>query len=93
MALPIEDEFDRRSSERTWSGRGALIRIDGLLSLFSCSLRDTSVRGAGIRLHLDIKLLPIEFELSDDGFRTIKRCRLVWRETDFIGVKFIERTY
>jgi len=47
----------------------------------------------GIRLHLDIKLLPVEFQLSDDGFRTIKRCRLVRRETDFIGIEFIEPIY
>ena len=43
----------------------------------------------GIRLHLDTKLLPVEFRLSDEGFRTIERCRLVWRETDLIGVEFI----
>jgi hypothetical protein len=90
--LSIEEEFERRTFERTWRGRDALIRIDGLRDIFSCSLRDIAERGAGIRLHRQIVLLPIEFELSEDNFRTVRRCRLVWRQTDFAGVAFVDRS-
>jgi hypothetical protein len=89
--LSIDAEFERRAFERTWRGRDALVRIDGLRDIFSCSLRDITDRGAGLRLHRQIVLLPIEFDLSETNFRTIRRCRLVWREADFAGIEFIDR--
>jgi hypothetical protein len=35
------------------------------------------------------KLLPTEFGLSFDGFRTEFICRLVWRDRDRGGVEFV----
>jgi hypothetical protein len=87
----LEDEFERRASERTPRNRGALLRISGLNSLFALTVRDTSDHGIGMRLHVDLPLLPVDFELSDNGFRTIRRCRLVWRESNFLGAEFIDR--
>jgi hypothetical protein len=50
-------------------------------------VRDVTNRGAGIRMH-DLAILPLNFDLSFDNFRTIRNCRLVWRAGDFIGVAF-----
>jgi hypothetical protein len=41
------------------------------------------------RLHSDgLVLLPINFYVTFDKFRTIGRCRLAWRYRDEIGVVF-----
>jgi len=46
-----------------------------------------TVKGASIRLN-GITLLPTEFEISFDGFRTLQPCRLIWRDGDFAGIAF-----
>jgi hypothetical protein len=33
-------------------------------------------------------LLPLDFELSFDNFHTIRECRVIWRQGDFVGVAF-----
>jgi hypothetical protein len=48
--------------------------------------RRTNV-GAGIRAQ-DLKILPLSFALSFDNFRTVRMCRLIWRQGDFLGVAF-----
>jgi hypothetical protein len=35
-----------------------------------------------------VGLLPIEFFVTFDNFRTIGRCQLAWRRRDHIGVVF-----
>jgi hypothetical protein len=42
---------------------------------------------AGIRLY-GINVIPVEFDLSFDNFRTIRRSHLIWRSGDFFGVAF-----
>jgi hypothetical protein len=44
----LENEFERRASERTPQNRGALLRIAGLKDLFALTLRDASDRGVGM---------------------------------------------
>jgi hypothetical protein len=83
------DIFERRATERKPCCIGALLRSPGLRGLFSCSVRDVSLRGASLRLHQQIALLPVELEFSDDSFRTTRRSRLIWRDSDFIGVAFV----
>jgi hypothetical protein len=72
----LEDEFERRASERTPRNRGAMLRISGLNSLFALTARDTSDHGSGMRLHLDLPLLPIDFEMS-----IVKRASYVARSS------------
>jgi hypothetical protein len=36
----------------------------------------------------DINILPPDFELTFDSFRTIRRCRVIWRQGDVVGVAF-----
>ena len=79
---------ERRSIERRWLYHSALLSIPGQITGQLCSLRDFTIKGAGIRLN-GITLLPLTFELSLDGFRTEHKCRLVWRDGDFAGVIFL----
>jgi hypothetical protein len=45
--------------------------------------------GACIRLN-GLSIVPSEFGISFDSFRTMHLCRLVWRQGDFLGVAFQE---
>lgn len=93
---PADDYFDegifeRRTVERAVCYRGGLIRFPGVSGIVSCSIRELSDHGAGIRLHTTA-LLPVEFDLSDDNLENTRRCRLVWRDGYFIGVEFVRRS-
>lgn len=55
----------------------------------SCAVRDMTKIDAGIRIH-DLPAIPLKFELSLDNFHTIRKCRLIWRDGDFIGVTFAD---
>jgi hypothetical protein len=78
---------ERRASERKWVSRGALLSMPGLRGVFSCSVRDLSREGAGVRLN-GLALLATEFQFSLDGLRTTLSCHLIWREGDFAGIAF-----
>lgn len=83
-----ESEFERRSIGRTRIVKGALLFFTGQAGVRSCAVRDITNVGAGIRIH-DLPAVPLNFELSFDNFHTIRRCRLIWRDGDFIGVTFV----
>ena len=55
--------------------------------VYSCCVRNVTNDGAGIRLN-GLNIVPSEFDISFDNFRTMRRCRLIWRDGDFIGAKF-----
>ena len=80
--------FERRIAGRAPYYRAGIIRFPGLLGIVSCTVREVSDRDAGIRLH-SAPLLPVEFDLFDEDRQNIKRCRLVWRDGDFVGVEFM----
>ncbi len=84
----LRDGGERRSIEREWLYRDALLSIRGHIVAQSCCVRDFTVKGSGIRLN-GPTLLPLTFELSFDGFHTSQRCRLIWRDGDFAGVIFL----
>ena len=79
---------DRRAAERKRTHRNALLSIPRLRGVYSCGVRDLSDGGAGVRLN-NLPLLPTEFNLSFDGFRTTLACRLVWRAGDLAGIAFL----
>ena len=35
-----------------------------------------------------LNMLPLNFELSFDNFHTVRECRVVWRQGDFVGIAF-----
>lgn len=59
----------------------------GRSGVLSCCVRDVTNSGAGVLLGT-LDLIPVEFDLSFDNFRTVRRCRLIWRDGDFLGLSF-----
>jgi hypothetical protein len=78
---------ERRSIGRTKIQRGALLFFRGNTGAQSCTVRDVTNRGAGISAR-GLQVMPLDFELSFDGFRTARNCQLIWRQGDFLGVVF-----
>jgi hypothetical protein len=78
---------DRRSIGRTRAAKGALLFFRGQTGVRSCGVTDITNAGAGLRTQ-DMAILPLDFELSSDNFRTRRKCRLIWRDGDFFGVAF-----
>jgi hypothetical protein len=81
----------RSDVERRAVGRATINR--DVLMFFSqdpfhaCCVRDVTNQGAGLKLN-GLNIVPSEFGISFDGFRTMRRCRLVWRDGDFVGAAF-----
>ena len=67
--------------------KGALLSFSKKAGVQSCIVRDVTDLGAGIRAQ-NLQITPLDFELSFDGFRTIRKCRLIWRQHEFFGVAF-----
>jgi hypothetical protein len=78
---------ERRSIGRTRINRNALLFFAGQTGVSSCCVRDVTNLGAGIRLE-GLSVLPVDFDLSFDNFRTIRECRVIWRDGDFVGIAF-----
>jgi len=86
----IEDQWDgveRRRAKRKFVSEIVQLSLPGQITLQSCGLRDLSTLGAGLLLK-GFNLLPMDFKLSFDSFRTTFDCRLVWRDRDRGGVEF-----
>jgi hypothetical protein len=84
--LPDDDAvFERRAKGRTTINRHASLFFEGQNKVHPCCVRDVTNDGAGVRLS-GLGILPLEFGISFDGFRTMRTCRLMWREGDFLGV-------
>jgi hypothetical protein len=82
-----ESAFERRSAGRTKILKGALLFFNKKAGVQSCTVRDVTNLGAGIRGQ-NLPIMPLDFELSFDGFRTVRKCRLIWRQDEFFGVAF-----
>jgi len=85
MKTPIE--LDRRTITRTTISKDALLFFDEQRGVLTCRVQDVTNVGAGIELH-SLNLLPMDFELSFDKFHTVRECRVIWRQGDFVGVAF-----
>jgi hypothetical protein len=80
-----DSAFDRRSIGRTQIERPALLFLGGRVQ--PCLVKNVTNRGAGI-VTKDLPAVPVGFELSFDNFRTVRKCQLIWRNGDRIGVAF-----
>jgi hypothetical protein len=78
--------FERRSVGRTKISKGAMLFFSEKAGVHSCTVNDVTNRGAGIRTQE--KIVPLDFPLSFDNFRTVRMCRLIWRQGEFLGVAF-----
>ena len=78
---------DQRSLGTTHIAKGALLFFDGQPGVRAWKVIDVTNRGAKIRTH-DLALQPTIINLTFDNFRTIRRCRLIWRAGDLFGTAF-----
>jgi hypothetical protein len=85
--IPVDDLFERRSKGRTAINRNALMFFMGHAAVHPCCVRDITNDGAGIRLN-GLNIVPSDFGISFDNFHTMRRCRLIWRDGDFLGAAF-----
>jgi hypothetical protein len=81
------NRVERRRAKRKLVNETLLLSLPGQITPQPCRVRDLAAFGAGLWLDW-FALLPTEFELSFDGFRTTFDCRLVWRNGDRGGVEF-----
>jgi hypothetical protein len=80
-------DIERRAVGRTTIYRNVLMFFTGHDRVHPCCVRDASNLGACIRLN-GLSIVPSEFGISFDNFRTMHRCRLIWRDGDFVGARF-----
>jgi hypothetical protein len=78
-------DVERRAGGRTTINRDVLMFFNG--DVHACCVRDVTNQGAGLRLN-GLNIVPSEFGISFDNFRTMRACRLIWRDGDFVGVAF-----
>jgi hypothetical protein len=79
IRTPIDSEDDDLED--------ALLFFDAQRGVLTCRVQDVTNSGAGIELHT-LNLLPLNFELSFDKFHTVRDCRVIWRQGNFVGVAF-----
>jgi hypothetical protein len=85
--LQTRRNVERRAVGRTTINRDVLMFFAGQDRVHVCCVRDVTNRGGGLRLN-DLNTVPSEFGISFDNFRTMRRCRLIWRDGDFVGAAF-----
>jgi hypothetical protein len=85
--LQPQPDADRRVVGRTKIDRDVQMYFLGQDGVHACRVRDVTNHGAGLRLN-GLNILPSEFGISFDNFRTMRCCRLIWRDGDFVGAEF-----
>jgi hypothetical protein len=80
-------DVERRAVARTTINRDVLMFFAGQDRVQPCCVRDATNLGACIRLN-GLSIVPSEFGISFDRFRTMRLCRMVWRQGDSLGVAF-----
>jgi hypothetical protein len=84
---------DRRASPRQALGRDALVYAEDGKPIGVCHLCDVSANGARLTLAPSVLAkLPEEFILVlAKRAKVNRRCRIVWRSQDAVGVRFSSR--
>jgi hypothetical protein len=79
--------LERRKIQRTIVMASARIIFEDASSI-DCTVRDLTVAGAGI-LTAPILGISDHFDLTFDGARSLRPCRVIWRQRDRMGVEFL----
>jgi hypothetical protein len=82
--------IESRRLQRVPINQLAMLHLDGIPGIHPCLVRDFHDQGAGLELRWS-RIFAKRFDLSFDGFKTTKRCRLVWQNKNVCGVEFIDR--
>jgi len=79
---------ERRYLDRAIVNQLALVCVDGIRGCHPCRVLD--FREDGATLHSTTHhTAAFKFDLSLDGFRTTKHCRVIWRKGNTCGVEFV----
>ncbi|TYL72075.1 PilZ domain-containing protein [Bradyrhizobium cytisi] len=82
--------LERRTLERIELNQLALVHVDGVRGVHPCLVMN--LHGDGAKLHSSTHhTVAHKFALSLDGFNTTRYCRVVWRDGNTCGVKFVDR--
>jgi hypothetical protein len=82
---------ERRAMDRIEIDQLALLHLDGVRGIHPC--RVLNFHRDGAMLHSSTHhTAAFNFELSLDGFKTIRHCRVVWRNGNTCGVKFVDQS-
>jgi hypothetical protein len=78
---------EKRQVRRTRVLKGAKIMFDGHASTIDCTVRNLTTTGACLNVASPVGIPPT-FDLSLDGGRTLRPCRVAWWKADRVGVAF-----
>jgi hypothetical protein len=78
---------ERRKASRTRVLRGGVISFHHLGAAFECTVRNLSEIGACLMVESPVGI-PDEFDLVLDREKVPRRCHVVWRSANKIGVAF-----
>ena len=82
---------ERRARERIAINKLALLCVDGIRGSHPCLV--VNFHRDGATLHSSTHhTAAFAFDLSLDGFKTTKHCRVVWRSGNTCGVKFVDQS-
>jgi hypothetical protein len=81
--------IERRTLERIEINQPAMLHLDGIRGVYPCMVMNFHNQGAGLHCST-FHIVVFEFDLSFDGFKTIKHCHVVWRHRNYCGVEFVE---
>ena len=83
-------EYDKRKAvRRNFRQRALILRLDNSVA-GDCAVTDISASGAQLRLAATDDF-PDEFRLVlAKGGKVHRRCAVVWRSKDRVGVRFVE---
>ncbi len=81
----VDDRLvERRRSKRTAMRHpGRLLVHDGVI--YDCVVHNLTLLGICIELSSHANQLPERLDFSFDNFRTVHRCKVIWREGNLIG--------
>ena len=86
--LPNDEEpDDRRGVQRTKVLRNAKIIVPRRSPVIHCTVQNITSGGACLKL-ANTYGVPQTFDLTFEHGRTRRRCRVVWRTNDKLGVAF-----
>jgi hypothetical protein len=78
---------EKRVAPRRRSLKGGRIIVHSLGSTFDCVIRNVSETGASLQLESQVGI-PETFDLMFTEDKTLRKCRIVWRSANTIGVAF-----
>ena len=84
---------EARKSLRRFTRRAAAVSFGAETQPVNCVIWDISEGGARLAIAFPTTDLPLHFALNlvRDG-SVQKRCEVVWTDSRFVGVKFVEQT-